>query len=225
LWFLPADTLEFNGLINPTWYPEGGHELHAEASALGTLASEVSGDAQWPVEMLVSFEPFADSEWIVVAMGAFDGSAAGEFRAYADRGATVISSTRSDAFLVTERDFEGAANVVARESLPPREAVVEAKAQAALSAPVTIERRLFASFWGGDHVGAQSISVDTPDGALEGREYYLLPATAPGDYAFRIDRNVDWHDNQPTCRAILGERCWRAPAFALGSDIAIPTGV
>ncbi|HUR69709.1 MAG TPA: hypothetical protein VM370_10740 [Candidatus Thermoplasmatota archaeon] len=224
LWFIDAETMEFNGLINPTWYDEGGHELHAQTAQTGTLVSELSGGSPWPIEMRVDFDPAYDHEWIVVALGAFEGATTGEWRMFADDGATVLATTSGDAFLLTERDLDGAANVVARESLPVRDGVVEAKAQLDAAATVPIEGALFASFWAGSHLGLQEISVDGPGDPIAMSDGFLLPGMPAGDHTFRIDRNVDENDNQPLCRALAGERCWRTPAFVLGSDIPIPQG-
>lgn len=221
LWFVDPVTYEFSALINPTWYAEGGHESHVEGALAGELSSEVVGEYPWPVEMRVDYQPFFDQEWLIVALGAFDGNVAGELRAYADGGASIVASTRGDAFLFTERDFEGTANVVAREELPVREAVAEAKVQLDAVARTSVSGRLFASFWAGDHLGLQETST-SPPAPIDMTDAYLFPGAPPGEYEFRIDQNVDWHDNQPTCRAITFERCWRVPAFVVGADITVP---
>jgi hypothetical protein len=146
----------------------------------------------------------------------------GEVRAYADGGAAILATSRGDAFLRTESDFEGTANVVAREELPVRDTIVEAKLQLDAAVTERAEGRMFASFWGGDHLDMQQLSVSPAADVIGGSDMFLVHGGAPGDYEFRIDRNVDWHDNQPTCRFLSGDRCWRVPAFVVGADITIP---
>lgn len=222
LWFVDPVTYEFSAMFNPTWFPEGGSEMHVEGDLVGEVSSTIVGSARWPLEMRVDFEPNSDREWLFVVTHAFDGDVSGEWKLFADRGATLLGSTRADAFLHTERDFEGAANVVVREDLPVREAMVEAKAQVATSVPERVEGRMFAVFWGGDHADLQRISLATPTGTEDGHDWYMVHGGPAGEYAFRIDQNVDWHDNQPTCRALNGEQCWRMPAWATGADIVPP---
>lgn len=222
LWFVDPVTYEFNALISPVWYPEGGHETHVAGDDIGVIESTVSGNAPYPIEMRVDFEPNSDREWLFVVTHTFDGDVEGEWRLYGESGATLLGSSRGDAFLHTERDFTGTANVIAREELPVREAIVEAKVQVDASVSERAENRMFASFWGGDHADLQQLSYTGPVGGESNHDWYLVAGQPAGDYEFRIDQNVDWYDNQPTCRALNAEVCWRVPAYVSGADIVPP---
>lgn len=224
LWYVDAETFEFSGLINPTWFPEGGSTLHAEApDPIGHVTSSVSGEVTYsPLEMRVDWVPNHEREWLVVAMGGFDGRVTGEMRLYVDDGATLLSKTEGPAFLHTETDFEGTANVVAREDLPVRDGIVEARVAVDAAVEEHADQRMFASYWGGSHTDLLEMGYDGPDGAHDDRDSYLVHGGEAGDYRFRIDQNADWYDNTPVCRFINGETCWREPVWVVGADVTAP---
>lgn len=221
-WVIEAATWErvASGVV--TWVTGQGDTLHLGAAALPEgVHVRANGNLYGHTFGAYIFNAPKDGEWVLVTLVGSEQGVHGRFRLFGGAGVEVLGSTSGPGYFHAEADFPATLSAVARVH-GPADIVVKAIEGAAAAQPVA--GRLFALFQGFTNTGELRMGYDGPDGAHDGRAFYFLHGEPAGDYAFRIDHNVDTWDDQGVCETV-----WRptgcfyeAPVWAVGADVAVP---
>lgn len=212
--------LEYAAVLSHYYGP--GNIVHATAGPAG--ASPVTQGAADGGGFLgiTSFEAPEDGVYHLVTLAGADGPNEGSLSILGPESVTVTASSTGPAFLAKPPSFEGGygASVAAEQQEPYRGAQVRVLQDARY--PIDVDGHLVGLFDGDTNTGELEMSVDTPEGTLDGSHLYFLSGEPAGDYTFRVDENVDTWDSLGACQVYSEGFCTQPTIYAFGADVVVP---
>ncbi len=220
-WILDADLdHEYAAVLSHYYGP--GNIVYVSAGPASAAPVTDGGSTGGGFLGITTFDVPADGTYHVVAMAGADGANEGRLTVLGPDSVTVAASSSGEAFLAKPPSFQGLGASVAAETTSPSYNAAQVRVLQDATYPVGVDGHLFGLFSGDTNTGELEISIDTPDGTLEGQTSYFMLGEPAGDYTLRIDENVDAWDTEGVCQMFSESFCTQPTIYALGADVQVP---